>query len=274
MDMKIAFIGGGNMASSLVGGLIADGYDPASISVADISQAQLDHLKQQYHVNTDIDAPTVASTADIIIFSVKPQHIKDVAIELSTVIKENRPLVISIAAGIRTKDIGRWIGAKTAIVRAMPNTPALLQSGATALFANPHVTDERKDQAESIMRAAGIVVWVEDEALMNVVTALSGSGPAYFFRLMEGMEAAAIKLGLPKHEARILTLQTAMGAGKMALEYPDDIARLRRSVTSPGGTTEQGLRVMDEHDIDRLIQSVVTAAHDRSIELADELGEQ
>jgi len=155
----------------------------------------------------------------------------------------------------------------------MPNTPALVQCGASALFATASVNEEQREQAESILRATGIALWVDDEAMLDTVTALSGSGPAYFFRIMESLEQGAVKLGLPKQTARLLILQTAMGAAKMALENPGEIATLRESVTSPGGTTAQGLRVMEEKNIDALFEQVLQAAHARSIELANELGE-
>jgi len=154
------------------------------------------------------------------------------------------------------------------VVRTMPNTPALVQTGATALYANPRVTEDQHDMAESIMRAVGLTLWVDDEALLDAVTALSGSGPAYFFRIMEALEAAGVELGLSREAAHLLTLQTALGAAKMALESEEPIATLRERVTSPGGTTEQGLQVMNENNIDRLFSEVLKAARDRSAELA------
>jgi pyrroline-5-carboxylate reductase len=271
--MNLAFIGGGNMATSLIGGLIADGYDPQTITVADINQAQLDYLQQRFGIRTSTSASEAAEGASVIVLSVKPQAIKSVSEQLADSVKKQGSLVVSVAAGIRTVDIDRWLGGNAAIVRAMPNTPALVQCGASGLFANNHVSAEQRETAESILRATGIALWVDNETDMNTVTALSGSGPAYFFRIMESMEAAAIKLGLPKNTARLLTLQTAMGAAKMALENPGDLASLRESVTSPGGTTEQGLRTMNENDIDKLISAVLKAAHDRSVELADQLGD-
>jgi pyrroline-5-carboxylate reductase len=181
-------------------------------------------------------------------------------------------LLISIAAGIRTSDIQHWMGGSFSIVRAMSNTPALVQTGASALFANANVSNEQRNQAESLLRAVGIVEWIDDEALMDVVTALSGSGPAYFFRIMEGLEKAAVQLGLPKNTAHLLTIQTALGAAKLALESNEDIAVLRAQVTSPGGTTEQGLKTMNDNNIDQLLLDVLTAARRRAMELADQLG--
>ena len=271
--MNITFIGGGNMATSLIGGLIADGYAPQSITVADINQAQLDNLQQRFQIRTFTDTAQAVNAADTVVIAVKPQAVKSVTQQLATALGQHKVLVISVAAGIRTADIGRWLGPDSAIVRAMPNTPALVQCGASALFATADVSEEQREQAESILRATGIALWVDDEAMMDTVTALSGSGPAYFFRIMESLEQGAVKLGLPKQTARLLILQTAMGAAKMALENPGEIAALRESVTSPGGTTAQGLRVMDEQDIDALFEQVLRAAHARSVELANELGE-
>ena len=192
---------------------------------------------------------------------------------MAQAIAESGVLVISIVAGMRTHDIDRWLGDKNPVVRAMPNTPALVQCSATALYANSHTTASQKDTAESVMRATGLTLWVENEALMDVVTALSGSGPAYFFRIMESLVNAGTELGLSPDQARILTLQTALGAAKLAMESSETINVLREGVTSPGGTTEQGLKVLAEYDIDTIIDKVVKAAHRRSIELADMLGE-
>ncbi len=188
--------------------------------------------------------------------------------------QDQQPLVISIAAGIRTPDLARWLGADTAIVRAMPNTPALVQSGATGLFANAHVRDQQRDLAETILRAVGLTLWVEQEDQLDLVTALSGSGPAYFFLVMEALQEAASKLGLPAETARLLALQTAFGASRMALESDEDAAALRQRVTSPGGTTEQALRVLEEGGLRNLMEQALTAAARRSRELADQFGAQ
>jgi len=261
------------MAASLIGGLIADGYDPANIRVADVDAARLDRLSQQFGIQVFDDAATAAQQADTVVFSVKPQVLRSVVQDLASVIQTQKPLLLSIAAGIRTKDIERWTGTNATVVRAMPNTPAMVQCGAAALFANQRVSEQQKQMAESILRATGLVVWVQDEAHMDIVTALSGSGPAYFFRIMEAMEKAAVTLGLEQKSAQLLTLQTALGAAKLALESADDVATLREGVTSPGGTTEQGLKVLNDNNIDGLVQEVIRAAYERAIELADQLGE-
>lgn len=271
--MKISFIGGGNMASSLIGGLIADGYNPHDISVVDINEQQLDNLKSRFGIKVFSDGKSAVLGADTVVFSIKPQAFKSVALALAEHIAASKALVISVAAGIRTRDIGRWLGHDCAIVRAMPNTPALVQCSASALFANEFVDSDQKDAAESILRATGLALWVDEESLMDTVTALSGSGPAYFFRVMESLVKAGQSLGLSHEQARLLTLQTALGAAKLAMESKENISELREGVTSPGGTTEQGLKIMEDNNIDELVNDVVNAARQRSIELADMLGE-
>jgi len=207
-----------------------------------------------------------------VILAVKPQSIKEVALELADSVAQSRALVISIAAGIRATSLRGWLGEQAAIVRAMPNTPALVQSGATALYANPAVNEAQRSIAESILRAVGMTLWIDDETMMDPVTALSGSGPAYFFLFMEALQSAGCKLGLPSETARLLVLQTAFGAAKMALESSEDAASLRRRVTSPGGTTERALEVLQEQEFEARILKALQAAAERSRELADEFG--
>lgn len=271
---NISFIGGGNMARSLIGGLIADGRAAATIWVADSSDDQLLRLQQQFQVNTTPSNSAAAAAAEILILAVKPQVMRSVCAELRDVVQKKKPLVISIAAGIRAADIDRWLGGDVAIVRAMPNTPALIQTGATALCANALVSAEQRNSAETILRAVGLALWVSDEKQMDAVTALSGSGPAYFFLFIEALEEAARALGLPPQTAHLLALQTAFGATKMALESPEDCATLRQRVTSPGGTTEQALRTFEEGQLRQLVAKALTAAANRSEELAQQLGTQ
>lgn len=273
--MKLSFIGGGNMATSLIGGLIADGYQADAISVVDVKQEVLDALAQRFGVITHHEISDEVLQADVVAICVKPQGFEQVARAMAPLLQSlpAKPLIVSIAAGLRTRDIANWLGGDYAIVRAMPNTPSLVQCGAAALFASPEVSDTQKDQAESLIRATGLVSWVSDEDLMDVVTALSGSGPAYFFRIMEALVKGAEELGLPQKTAYLLTLQTALGAAKMAVESEQNIATLRQQVTSPGGTTEQGLNVLNDNNIDDLMARVLGAAHTRSKELAKQLGE-
>ena len=271
-DINIAFIGGGNMARSLIGGLIDDGLSPKQIWVADPNETAIHNLKSDFAVNVTHDNNEAVRHARVVVLAIKPQLAKNVVQEVASAIKHDRPLVISIAAGIRESDLRIWLDERTAIVRTMPNTPALVRSGATALFANSAVNLEQKNLAESILRAVGMTLWVDDENLMDAVTALSGSGPAYFFLIMEALESAGEHLGLPRDTARLLTLQTAFGAAKMALESPEEPAELRKRVTSPGGTTESAIQVLHKHHLEDVFDEALNAAQRRSIELAQMFG--
>jgi pyrroline-5-carboxylate reductase len=268
----IAIIGTGNMGHSLIAGLIKSEHPHDKLWAADPSEEKLAVLQEKFSIQVTTENKEAINNADIVILAVKPQLFFQVAQELTPVIKTRKPLIISIAAGIRITDIEKCLGQDTAIVRAMPNTPAMIGCGATALFANSNVSHAQHNQAESILRAAGVVVWLEKENLMDVVTALSGSGPAYFFLIMEALQQAAVDLGLPEDTARLLTLQTALGSVRMCLESETPLTELRRQVTSPGGTTEKAIFVLEEHNIRGLLQKALHAAKQRSEELA--LGEK
>ena len=274
-NSTIAFIGGGNMAYSLIGGLVAGNCPGSNIHVADPNTEALEAMQQQFGILPfPADNPGAITEVDAIVLAVKPQILAEVAKEVGEALQNSTaaPLIISIAAGIRSSDIERWLGGTQAIVRTMPNTPSLLQCGATGMFANTQVTDLQKNLAESILRAVGTTVWLDEEAQLDAVTALSGSGPAYFFLFMEAMEAAGEELGLPQETARMLTLQTAFGAAKMALERPESSAELRKKVTSPNGTTEAAIGSFQQQGLEKIVGKAMEAAHNRSIELADELG--
>ncbi len=271
-NTNIAFIGGGNMARSLIGGLIADGCDPEALWVSDPSAEQRQTLRGRFAVHTGTDNDEIAGQGAVVVLAVKPQVLHQVAVALARTVQARQPLVISIVAGVRETDLRAWLGGNVALVRCMPNTPALVSSGATALFGNPRVSEEQRQLAESILRAVGLTVWVPDEALLDAVTALSGSGPAYFFLVMEAMEKAGVDLGLSPDIARLLTLQTAFGAAKMALESTESAATLRARVTSPGGTTERAIEVLREGKLEDLFASALEAASHRSRQLGDLLG--
>jgi len=260
------------MARSLIGGLINDGCDPEHIRVADPGSEQRQQLAAAFGIHTNASNLDALQQADVVILAVKPQVIEAVATEIAATIQQKQRPVISIAAGIRSADLERWLGGNCAVIRAMPNTPALVSSGATALFANQATRAEQRDLAEFIMRAVGLTLWLKDESLMDAVTAVSGSGPAYFFLLMESLENAGVNAGLPRETARLLTLQTAFGAAKMALESRDDSATLRKCVTSPGGTTERAIEIMESGDYQALIDNAVQGAKKRAQELAKRLG--
>lgn len=268
----IAFIGGGNMARSLVGGLIKDGLPSASLTVAEPEPARREALARDFGIAVTRDGAQAAAAADIVVLAVKPQVIPGVARELARAVAEHQPLVISIAAGIRSTDLLRWLGGDAAVVRAMPNTPALLGCGATVLYAGPGVPDAQREQAEAILRAVGSVSWVEDEAAMDIVTALSGSGPAYFFLLAEAMADGAAALGLDRGQALLLAIETALGAARMALESDQDIAELRRRVTSPGGTTEAVLAALEAGGFREMVATALANGQQRSRELAERFG--
>lgn len=268
----IAFIGAGNMASALIGGLVADGTDPANLLASDPDTEQLNVLAEKFGIGTLSDNAAAVQEADILVLAVKPQVLQSVSIALAPALKQRTPLVISIVAGIRTKTLKTYLGEHLPIVRAMPNTPAMVQTGATGLFCGPEVTTEQRDGAERILRAVGLVQWIEDEALIDAVTAVSGSGPAYYFLVMEAMEEAAIKLGLPAETAHLLTLQTALGAARMAMESSESPQTLRRKVTSPGGTTEKAIEILEQRDLRKTFEDALKAASNRSNELSSTLG--
>lgn len=272
-DAVIAFIGGGNMAASLIGGLIADGWEPNRIRVSEPDSERGRSLAERYRVRIHADNAQACADADVVVLAVKPQTVKAVAREVADTISKRGSLVISIAAGVREPDISRWLGGEAAVVRSMPNTPALVQTGATGLFANQRVSARQRDLAETVLRAVGLTLWVEREELLDAITALSGSGPAYFFLLMEALEQAGHRLGIGVEEARLLTLQTALGAAKMALESSDPPATLRARVTSPGGTTERALTVLEQGGLRSLVEQALEAARTRAVELGDALGE-
>ncbi len=272
MTNTITFIGGGNMAASLISGLVADGYDPKYILTSDPDGEKLANLAARYGIRTTDDNVSAVEQADILVLAVKPQMLHEVASNLRAALTRRQPLVISIAAGVREAALREWLGDDLPLVRTMPNTPAMIQSGATVLHAAPGVSDKQKDLAENILRAVGLTQWVEDEALMDAVTALSGSGPAYLFLVMEAMEAAARELGLPAETARLLTLQTALGASRMAMESRTPPSELRRQVTSPGGTTERAITALEEGGLRELFEKALTSARDRSRELSSIIG--
>ena len=265
---KIGFIGGGNMASSLISGLIASGHSPQHLWVSDINPDALKALAENLNVNTSTSNDTVINEVDVIVLAVKPQILSNVAKSAAALIQQKKSLVVSIAAGISQHSLSQWLGADTAIVRCMPNTPALVLTGATALYANARVTVEQRNLAENIMRSVGIALWVKDESELDAVTAVSGSGPAYYFLLMESMEKAALELGLSEATARLLVQQTALGAAKIALESSESPEQLRKRVTSPGGTTQRAIETFEQGGFTELVSKALHAARDRSIEMS------
>jgi pyrroline-5-carboxylate reductase len=271
---RIAFIGGGNMAAALIGGMVKDAPEGArpSIVVADPNEDRRQSLRDQLGVEVTGDNHAAIDGAQLVVLAVKPQVMQSVAEELAPSLAAGQ-LVVSIAAGIPVAALQRWLGGHAAVVRAMPNTPSMVACGATGLFAAEAVSREQQSDAESLMRAVGVVQWLEEESQIDEVTALSGSGPAYAFYLMESMQAAAEELGMASDTARLLTLETVFGAAKLALAADESPAELRRRVSSPGGTTEQAIHALDDAGVREAFARAVRASRDRSRELAAQIGE-
>ncbi len=265
---NVAFIGGGNMARSLIGGLIARGVTASSLRVAEPIAALRDSLARDFGVQVFESAHDAVDGAGVWLLAVKPQVMRGVCEQLSGRARESRPVVVSIAAGITAGQLQRWLGKDVPIIRSMPNTPALLGAGVTGLHATPQVDDNGRSQTETLLASAGKTVWIEDEALMDVVTAVSGSGPAYIFLMAEAMEAAALKRGLPPAAARTLVLETVLGAARMLVESEEDPCELRRRVTSPNGTTQAAIEAFQAGGLEALVDDAIGAAAKRGGELA------
>ncbi len=267
---RIAFIGAGNMAASLIGGLRAQGVDADSIRASDPGAETRGKIAAEHGITVFADNAEAVDGADVVLIAVKPQAMKAVCEALRPSLKPNQ-LVVSIAAGITCASMKNWLGEQP-IVRCMPNTPALLRQGVSGLYATEHVNEEQRAQAEQLLSAVGIALWLEEEQQLDAVTAVSGSGPAYFFLLIEAMTAAGVKLGLPREVAAQLTQQTALGAALMATGSDVDAAELRRRVTSPAGTTEAAIKSFQAGGFEALVETALTAAAHRSAEMAEQLG--
>lgn len=269
-DLRIRFVGAGNMAASLIGGLIQKGLMPSQITASDPGENQRTHIEQQFQVQTFGDNNAHFGMPDIVVIAVKPQIMKKVLDDVKASLALVNPLIISVAAGITTDQIARWTDASHAIVRAMPNTPALIGQGAIGMFANGHVTQEQKFQTEQLMDAVGTSIWVTEEVNIDAVTALSGSGPAYFFMFMEHLQQAAEDLGLSPENAALLTKKTATGAALLAERSPESLRVLKDRVTSPNGTTYAALQSFEHSATDKTVKTALQAAFDRSIEMSKE----
>ncbi len=264
----VAFIGGGNMARSLIGGMIARGADPSRVRVAEPVEALREALTTDFGVQTFATALEAVEHATVWVLAVKPQVMRMVCAEITETALATRPLAISIAAGLSSAQLSAWLGGDAAVVRAMPNTPALIGAGMTGLFANAQVDDIQRDQAERLLDAVGPTVWIAEESQMDAVTAVSGSGPAYVFLLSEAMQAAGIRQGLPPDTARQLANQTLLGASRMLTERDDPAEQLRRNVTSPGGTTHAAVETFEKGGLRELVDRAVEAATVRGRELS------
>ncbi len=270
-DTRIAFIGAGNMAASLIGGLRAQGMQAARIRASDPGAEQRAKITAEHGIEVVADNAEAIQGADVIVLAVKPQAMKAVCQALAPSLG-GKQLIVSIAAGITCASLQNWLGAQP-IVRCMPNTPALLRQGVSGLYANAQVSAAQRQQAEQLLSAVGVALWLDEEQLIDAVTAVSGSGPAYFFLLIEAMTAAGEKLGLPRATAAQLTLQTALGAARMAVSSDVEAAELRRRVTSPAGTTEAAIKTFQAGGFEALVEQALNAAAHRSAELAEQLGQ-
>jgi pyrroline-5-carboxylate reductase len=268
--MRITFLGGGNMATALIGGLIGKGFEGSWIKVIEVVPESRERLAVEFSVTCFAAVADAALDCDVIVLAVKPQQMREALEPLAGRLKSQ--LVVSIAAGLRLSDIRRWLGGHKRLVRAMPNTPALIGAGVTGLYAAPSVTKAERQAAEKILSAVGTTLWVEEEAMMDAVTAVSGSGPAYVFYFIAALEQAAVQLGFTVAQARKLSLETFVGAAKLAAQSGEDVAVLRDRVTSKGGTTEAALLAMDGADVEAAIVRAVRAADERGRELGAQLG--
>ncbi|KEQ18272.1 pyrroline-5-carboxylate reductase [Endozoicomonas numazuensis] len=272
-DKTIAFIGAGNMATSIMGGLIEHGWPKDRIFASCRTEESARKRSDELGIHTSTSNLKAAAKAAIVVLAVKPQMMRSVLTELAPALQKQKPFIISVAAGIRLKSLDDWSGGGLPIVRSMPNTPSLLHCGATGLFANTRVNDALKATANEIFEPIGILQWLEREEQVDTITALSGSGPAYFFLFMEAMTEAGVKLGLDHETAERFSLQTALGAANMAVQSDVDAAELRRRVTSPGGTTEQALKTFRQEGFEEVVYKAVKAAKDRGAELAEQLAD-
>lgn len=267
--VSIGFIGGGNMARSLVAGLIASDFQANRIWVCDLNESNQHYFEQKYQVNTTGVAKEIIHHCQVVVLAVKPINMAEVAVEITSLVKEKKPLLISIAAGIPLSTLENWYGVNLPIVRAMPNTPSLVRCGATGLCQNGNLAEQQVSQTEHILRSCGVITWVKDESLVDVITAVSGSGPAYFFRLMEVIADTAEELGLSQEQAQLFTVQTAYGAARMALESGKPLKTLREQVTSKGGVTQVALDVFEKYQLKTMVKEALTANIKHSEVLAE-----
>lgn len=267
--MNICFIGGGNMATALIGGLLGQGFSAQQISVVEINAENCARLEHDFAVRAVANLVEGVAGSEVIVFAVKPQQLREVALQLAPLLSGQ--LLVSIAAGIRAADLARWTGSSM-IVRAMPNTPALIQSGMTGLYAMPQVNAVQREQAQGILTAVGEVLWLEDEVMVDAVTAISGSGPAYVFYLIEALQQAAVTLGFNEEDARRLSVATFLGGSKLAASSEEALSVLRARVTSKNGTTERALLSLADNRVAEHIVQAARAAEARSREMGEELG--
>jgi pyrroline-5-carboxylate reductase len=267
----ISFIGAGNMASAIIGGMLDNGYKAGKIWVSAPDDEHLQGLRKRFGISVTTDNRYCAQQSDIIVLAVKPQVMASVCEDIAAVVRNTRPLMVSIAAGLTAETIDGWLGGGVPLVRVMPNTPSLVGKGAAGLFANSQVSEQQKNDVTAIFDSVGSANWVQQEEQLHAVTALSGSGPAYFFLMLEALEEAATSAGMAAETARELAIQTMAGAAEMAARSDLEPAQLKRNVMSPGGTTEQAVNTFEQGGLRELVQKAYSAAYTRSQEMAEEL---
>ena len=272
MASNVTFIGAGNMASAIFGGMVHSGYPADAITATATRDATLAPLAERLGIHTTTDNLAAIEHADVVVLSVKPQIMRQVCETLRESVQKRRPLIVSVAAGLSAETLEQGRGGGLAVVRCMPNTPSLVGAGASGLYANPRVSDEQRALVGELMTSVGIIEWVEDEALLEAVTAVSGSAPAYFFLMFEAMEEAAVKLGLSAESARRLAMQTAYGAASMAMQSDRDPGELKRNVMSPGGTTERAIEYLEQAGLRQALDGAMQACAKRAQEMSAELG--
>ena len=272
MHKTIAFIGAGNMASAIFGGMLDGGYPADAIIATSPDDTLLAPLRERYGIRTQTDNAAAVSNADVVVLAVKPQIMRQVCEPLRDAVQDRKPLIVSVAAGLEAATLEGWLGGELAMIRCMPNTPSLVGAGASGLYANPRVNAEQRDLAAELLSAVGLVEWVDDEPLLNAVTAVSGSGPAYFFLFFEAMEEAGVNLGLPRETARRLALQTGFGAASMALKSEHDPAQLKRNVMSPQGATERAIQHFEDAELRQIVEGAMQACAARAQEMAKDFG--
>lgn len=274
MTSQIAFIGAGNMASAIFGGMIDAGYPADAITATSPDDNHLAPLRSRYGIHTTTDNNAAVADADVVVLAVKPQLMREICAAMRDAVQARQPLIVSVAAGLTAETLDDWLGGGLAVIRCMPNTPALVGAGASGLYANARVSDDQRSLATTLLEAVGLVEWVDDEVLLEAVTAVSGSGPAYFFLIFEALEDAGKRLGLPARSARRLALQTAFGAARMAQQSEFDPAQLKRNVMSPGGTTERAVQSFEDGGLRQLFENATEACAQRAREMSEELGNQ
>lgn len=270
----ISFIGAGNMASAIIGGMLDNGFQADKIWVSAPDDNHLQSIRKRFGISVTTDNRYCAQQADMVVLAVKPQVMAEVCQDIAPVVQNTRPLMVSIAAGLTADTLDEWLGGGLPLVRVMPNTPSLVGKGAAGLYANSQVKDKQKKMVQAVFESIGSALWVEDENLLHAVTALSGSGPAYFFLMLEALESAATEAGIAPETARELAIQTMAGAAEMAGRSEHDPAQLKRNVMSPGGTTEQAIHTFEDGGLRDLVKEAYGAAFKRSQEMSKELAKK